>query len=314
VTDIGREFVFATVILVATMVCVVALHLVVLPRVRRLLRRDESTLDESVVDGLVGPTYAAIALAGVYTASMRLSILEDRLSVIDRWATIGFVVIGFVALLRVLNALVSRYVQADAEGPRRDRLPDIGALRKVVNLALLVLLVTIVLGQFGVKITPLLTSLGIAGVAMALALQDTLANLFAGFYLLFDRPLRVGDYVKLENGDEGFVTDIGWRNTKIRPWANNVVIIPNSRLAGSIVVNHHLPEERQNVYVACGVGYDSDLEHVERVCVQVGREVMARVEGPTPNGNRSSASRSSANPTSTSALSCASGSSGFSTC
>ena len=143
----------------------------------------------------------------------------------------------------------------------------------------LALLLLLVLGQLDYEIMPLITSLGVAGIAVALALQDTLGNIFAGFYILFDRPMKVGDYVQLEDGDEGFVTEIGWRNTKIRPWANNIIVIPNAKLAASKIINHHLPEERQNVYVNCGVSYESDLEHVERVAVEVGKEVMARVEG-----------------------------------
>jgi len=115
--------------------------------------------------------------------------------------------------------------------------------------------------------------------AVALALQDTLSNLFAGIYMMVDRPVTVGDFIKLESGEEGFVEEIGWRNTKVRMWANNIVIIPNSKLSQSVLTNYYLPHQEMSVYVRCGVAYDSDLEHVERVCVEVAKEVMARVEG-----------------------------------
>ncbi len=91
--------------------------------------------------------------------------------------------------------------------------------------------------------------------------------------MMVDRPISVGDFVKLESGQEGFVEEIGWRNTKVRMWANNIVVIPNSKLAQSVVTNYYLPQQEMSVYVGCGVAYESDLEHVERVCIEVGEEV-----------------------------------------
>jgi small-conductance mechanosensitive channel len=96
---------------------------------------------------------------------------------------------------------------------------------------------------------------------------------------MVDRPITVGDFVKLESGEEGFVEEIGWRNTKVRMWANNIVVIPNSTLSQSVLTNYYLPRQELSVYIRCGVAYDSDLEHVERVCVEVGKEVMARIPG-----------------------------------
>jgi small-conductance mechanosensitive channel len=97
----------------------------------------------------------------------------------------------------------------------------------------------VLLGHLGIAITPLVTALGIGGVAVALALQDSLANLIAGFHLLADTPVRVGDAVRLENGMEGVVEDIGWRSTRIRHASNDLIIVPNAKLAQSILTNRH---------------------------------------------------------------------------
>ena len=140
----------------------------------------------------------------------------------------------------------------------------------------------VLLDSLGVAITPLLTALGVGGLAVALALQDTLTNLFAGVHILASRKVQPGDFIQLDNGMQGYVVDTNWRNTIIRQLPNNILVVPNATVASSIVTNYHLPEHEMSVTVACGVSYESDLEHVERVAAEVGREVMLEVEGAVP--------------------------------
>ncbi|CAD7782745.1 MAG: Small-conductance mechanosensitive channel [Candidatus Methanoperedenaceae archaeon GB50] len=121
--------------------------------------------------------------------------------------------------------------------------------------------------------------------AVALALQDTLANLFAGLHIVATKKVRPGDYIKIETGEEGYVTDITWRDTTIRQLPNNIVIIPNSKLASAIVTNYYFPERELAVLVQVGVSYDSDLEKVEKVTIEVAKEVMQEVSGGVPEFN-----------------------------
>ena len=144
----------------------------------------------------------------------------------------------------------------------------------VVGLGLLV-----VLSGLGISITPMLTALGVGGLAVALALQEPLSNFFAGLFLALAGQIRVGDYVSLDSGQEGYVSDFGWRSTRLRMLSNNLVVVPNAKLAQALVVNHHLPSSDMAVLVEVGVDYASDLEHVERVVSEVGAEVMAEVTG-----------------------------------
>lgn len=127
----------------------------------------------------------------------------------------------------------------------------------------------IILDTLGISITPLLASLGVGSVAIALAAQETLSNLFSGFYILLDKPFRIGDCIKVDGGVEGFVTKIGWRSTHIRLYANNVVVIPNSKLASSIVTNFDFPESETTVIVPVATAYESDLRKVEQVTLEV---------------------------------------------
>jgi small-conductance mechanosensitive channel len=158
-------------------------------------------------------------------------------------------------------------------------LPVTSLTEYIVKIAVVMLGLLMILHGLGISITPLLTALGVGGLAMALAMQDTLSNLFAGFYLTVARHIRVGDYIKLESGEEGYVEDIGWRATKLRMLPNNMVLVPNKKLGEVIITNYDLPSREMAVLVEVGVEFDSDLERVERVTAEVGREVMRTVAG-----------------------------------
>src|SRR5512145_1388177 len=145
----------------------------------------------------------------------------------------------------------------------------------------LVLLVgaLVLLSSLGIQITPILTALGVGGLAVALALQDTLSNLFAGVHLLADKPIRVGDYVKVADTVEGHVEDIGWRSTRVRILQNVVVTIPNKRVAESIITNYDLPEPGLAVLIRVGVDYAADPDLVERLLLDEATRAVGEVPG-----------------------------------
>jgi small-conductance mechanosensitive channel len=125
-----------------------------------------------------------------------------------------------------------------------------------------------VLSALGVAVTPLFAALGIGGLAMGLALQDTLSNLFAGIHLVVDKPLRVGDYMRLETGQEGTVLDIGWRTTRIRMPSNMLAVVPNAKLAQSVLVNYSCGRQRLSLLLPVSVGPEADPEAVEKILVE----------------------------------------------
>jgi small-conductance mechanosensitive channel len=140
----------------------------------------------------------------------------------------------------------------------------------------------VVLNGVGLSITAMLTALGMGGLAVALALQEPLANFFAGVFITLAGQIRIGDYVKLDSGHEGYVADFSWRSTRLRMLSNNLVLVPNAKLAQAVVVNHHLPSSDLAVVVEAGVDYASDLREVERVVMEEGPAVMAEVPGAVP--------------------------------
>ncbi|MBM3310084.1 MAG: mechanosensitive ion channel family protein [Candidatus Aminicenantes bacterium] len=141
----------------------------------------------------------------------------------------------------------------------------------------------VILDELGIAIAPIVTALGVGGLAIALALQDTLANLFAGLHILMSRNVRTGDYIRLATGEEGTVTDITWRNTTLRELENNLVIIPNKKLADSTLRNYSLPEKPLALLVDLKLGYGADLRRAEAVIVEEARATLREVEGGAPD-------------------------------
>ena len=137
-----------------------------------------------------------------------------------------------------------------------------------------VLALIIVLENLGVSLTAVWTTLGVGSVAVALALQETLSNFFAGLYILADRPVSHGDYVKLDGGQEGYVVRVGWRSTVIRTLANNFVIVPNATLAKAIITNFSVPELRMAYPLQVSVAFGTDHERVEKVLLEVAQEAI----------------------------------------
>ncbi len=137
----------------------------------------------------------------------------------------------------------------------------------------------VLLDSFGISITPIMASLGIGSLAVALALQPTLENFFSGVQIVVDKPITVGQFVQLDSGEEGYVEKIGWRSTWVRMLANNVVVIPNKILVNSKLLNYDYPGKELAVRLQVGVHYDSDLDHVEEVTIDVAKKTLLEVQG-----------------------------------
>jgi len=150
---------------------------------------------------------------------------------------------------------------------------------KIAGISIYAVGAIIVLGMLGIEVGPLLAGLGIAGLAVALALQDSLGNFFAGMHILIDKPVKAGDYVRIKNEDvEGTIVEIGWRSTKILQLNNSHIILPNSKLASSVLINYHLPEKATGIKIAVGVSYDSDTDKVMKVFYEAAKKVVTENE------------------------------------
>lgn len=184
-------------------------------------------------------------------------------------------------ILFTITRVVARTLvgMIDMHTSRNDaNMPKTSLLNNIVNIIIYAIGALIILQSYGISVTPIITALGVGGMAVALGLQETLANIFSGLYLIISKQIRLGDYVKLSSGEEGRVADITWRFTTIQSVANNMIVVPNQKIASAILTNYNMPKQEISIVIPIGVSYDSDLEHVERVTLEVAEEVMQKIE------------------------------------
>jgi small-conductance mechanosensitive channel len=261
-------------VFIVWVVCLTVVMRVIYSRLRRLAGRTATDIDDILIGALRVPTLIVILVSGAYIM-VRILPLSDRwnqgLEIATKVAIIISGVIFADAIVRAALRRASSRVDYLKSSP--------GVVHTAVRGVIVLLAILIGLDTVGVSITPLIASLGVGSLAVALALQSPLANFFAGIQIAADKPVEIGQYIKLDTGEEGYVTRIGWRSTTIRALPNNLIVIPNSKIMDAIITNFYLPEKSLSILVQVGVSYASDLEHVERVTIEVAREVLQQVEG-----------------------------------
>jgi small-conductance mechanosensitive channel len=218
-----------------------------------------------------------LLIAGIYGAILSIPMNPSLLAHLKQILLVVVILSGTLVIAKMTAGFVSIYVQRD-DVP----LPSTSIFRNLTKVLVFLIGIMVILQSLGISITPILTALGVGGLAAALALQPTLANLFSGLQIIVAKQLHPGDYVKLDSGEEGYVTDVTWRNTTIRALPNNMIIVPNSRMASAIITNYYQPQQETSVLIQVGVSYDSDLKKVEKVTIEVGKEIMKEVEGGVP--------------------------------
>ena len=212
--------------------------------------------------------------AGAYLATLSIPVEAGLLKLIH-----NIIMVLTILSLTIFAANMSvSFVNLYSEN-LKESLPRTTIFTNLTRIFVFLIGFLIIFNSLGISITPILTGLGIGGLAVALALQETLANLFSGLQLIASKQIRPGDYISLESGEEGFIVDINWRNTTVRELSNNLNIIPNSQISKTTIKNYFLPEKVSSVLVQVGVAYDSDLEKVEKITIEVAREVMREIPG-----------------------------------
>jgi len=256
----------------------IVLEFVVVRRVHKLAERTRFKWDDVFIGSLRGIATTWAGAGGIYLAltvgtpdPLLVSTIQNVLMVL----VLGVVVIAGTRVVGGAVEMLSGRTGGAIKSPTL-----------VVNLARLavgILGLFIILQNLGIDITALITALGIGGIAVALALQDTLGNLFAGVQIILSQQVRQRDYIRLSSGEEGWVTDVKGRSTTIQSFPDgNLVNVPNAMLASSIVKNFSMPKRALWVTVEVGVSYDSDLEQVEAVALDVAKRVLSEGDGGVP--------------------------------
>jgi small-conductance mechanosensitive channel len=243
----------------------------------RWARKTKTRADDILVETLSGPFMMWVLILALNLA-VQSSDLPDRITGLIGKILLILWVISLTLVVSRLAANLIKHSGHQAQGV----LPVTSLTQNLARIVVITIGLLILLNQLGISVTPILTALGVGGLAVALALQDTLSNLFAGFYVSLSGHIRPGDYIKLESSEEGYVTDIGWRSTMIRAIPNNMIIIPNAKLAQAIVTNYHLPGKVMTARFSVGVSYESDPEKIERILIEEAKKAIGEIPGLLP--------------------------------
>ena len=254
---------------------------------RRLKNQDTSSVTSIILQSVKTPITAILLISGLLSAYLLVLGIEDVLPSgfsdtrdlsIKIWKVMTILITTF-AIAKTIDHLIDWYLLNIAE-KTETKIDDtlLPTLRRVLPITIYAAGALVAIDSIGISISPILAGLGIGGLAVALAVQPTLSNFFAGTYVVTEGELKEGDFIELEGGPSGYVEEVGWRSTKIRSRFNNLVIIPNSRMAESIVTNYFSPTPAMNVIVTGGVAYESNLVDVEKYALEEARTVIEESE------------------------------------
>lgn len=251
--------------------------------------RSQTTLDDRIVAAAARPGAWALFLLGLKLAVEYLGGAVPGITGLSGWRPLELglkaatvVVIAFLGQ-RILNAVLDWYVQevsSRTESTWDDEILPL--VKKFTGVLLVFIALSIILDLYGVNITALVTTAGVASLAVAMAAQETLANMIAGFTIMVDRPFKVGDLVELNDGKAGEVVELGLRSTKIKLFDGNALVIPNKDISGTRLINYALPNERRAIRATIGVSYQTDVEKARQILLEVMSQHPDVLQDPAP--------------------------------
>ena len=254
-----------------TAILAAVFHKLLFPLILRITARTPTDLDTRMVRATRLPMTAGVIVLGVYLSiSLPLDLEAGPQSALDNAVGVVGLLLGIVAVASAVSQVFGWYIDSLGDSPSfRMSIRMLPLLRRITTAIIYAIGGLLILDLLTININPLVASLGLGGLAVALAVQPTLANLFAGSYVMTEGIIHPGDYIELDGGTAGYVVEVSWRSTRLRAWGNNLVVVPNAKFAETIITNYNQPLPAVNVYLTCGVSYDSDLDWVEDVCMEV---------------------------------------------
>ena len=266
-------FIINIVYIVGSLCLGILIENILLKKILPLTAKTKWKSDDIIVSSLRGLVLFWFGITGIYFASKKYN--NSLISAIIDKALLPAIIISislFIARIVIRFIKINSYASGAI-------IPATSIIINITRITIFTIGGIIILQTLGISVAPMLTALGVGGLAVALALQDTLSNLFSGIQIIASKQIKKNDYIRLDSGEEGYVEDISWKNTSIRMLSNNLIIIPNSKLSSIILTNYNLPNLEVAVLIEIGVSYDSDLEKVEEVTIQAAREILEKTEG-----------------------------------
>lgn len=277
--NLADDLILPVCILAASLALGIGLNSLLKSKLEHIIHSDEDNIKNIFFRALRGVPISFCLIVGLYWIVNTATYLPDAL--IRVFSCVLFTVIVFSitrVVERTLSGFIRRKFSSSSDATQSTLLDTI--FRVLIYASGLLM----ILDYYNISIAPIITAMGVGGMAIAFGVRETLENIFSGLQLIVSKQMRVNDYIKLSTGDEGRVTDINWRFISIMPPSEgSVVVIPNKIIAGSITTNYSMPRDDIVVSVPIGVSYDSDLDHVEKVTLEVAREMMMKIDNYQPD-------------------------------
>lgn len=251
---------------------------------KHLEERTKTNLDEYILESVANPLHWGVIVGSIYAAWALYP--YSHLGIDPIVYSVLFVFGALVAIRLLLNPLLAFFRWYSEEAERKSGVTVtsdfIPLIRKVLTVAVYAIGIIVVVDHFGVDIVGLVTTLGVASLAVALAAQETLANMISGFVLMTDRPFRKGDRVKVA-GVYGDIKRIGMRSTDIATLDGNIVTVPNSKIAAEYIENYSSPDRNYRIKLEIGLAYGTDPERAMAVILEAVKDSEGVLETPAPS-------------------------------
>ncbi|GBF35904.1 MscS family membrane protein [Methanofervidicoccus abyssi] len=247
---------------------------------RDLVNKSRIKFDDILLDAAEFPGMIFILAASIYLGLKFLTLPDNLHTILDNSIKVVIILCSTWFALNLLDDIVEYYIQPIVEASETkfdDQL--ISPLRKLLKILIVILGILTALKTIGYDITALLAGLGIGGLAVALAAQDTIKNFIAGILIFVDKPFKIKDWIKFEGG-EGIVEDIGVRSTKIRTFDDSLIVVPNTNLVNVNIENFSEMRKRR-VLVYIGLTYDTPVEKIKKA-KEIIREIIENHPGTLP--------------------------------
>jgi len=242
-------------------------------RLKKIAEKTTWEIDNIILDAIDSSLVFWFILFGCYFSINQLPFDNSLTRLLTNLISISIVLSISIAISNISVKLLELFAS------NTKSFPSTTMFSNLIRIVIISMGLIIIFQNIGISIAPVLTALGVGGLAISLALKDTLSDLFAGLHILLSRKVIPGDLVELDTLQRGIIENITWRNTTIRDRTNNMLVVPNSKLSTAIITNFDVPVKHLTARISCGVSYDSDLDFVEGVVLDVAKEVIKDVEG-----------------------------------
>src|SRR3989338_9788011 len=268
------EIIIAIAGIIVSFIAAKLLYFILNKYIKSFTKKTKTDIDDRLLAALERPFVIVVVLIGLYFSLLQIDYARKYIQLMNDVLFVLGVLWAVFVLYRLTKVAMEKWMSVN---PAFQNMPKL--VVKAANIFVYFIGLIIILKHFNVEITPLVATLGIGGIAIGFALQDTLSNFFAGLHIVSDRPINIGDFVELEGNISGYVEDIGWRSTRIRTLPNTLVIVPNSKIASTTITNDSLPVPEMSVVIQCGVAYTSDLDKVENVTIYTAKKIQKTILG-----------------------------------